>query len=1141
MSPHGERLVQKSDPADTEDGVAVDPVHGSTLACRGQSMLAEFCSRQSGSSEEARRIAAHLAICPACRADLELLEDRETPLAIDQLRTSADASDTGMEEEPVPKQMIEAIYALGDATRSLKPEGLRSESPSPTQLWCYEIRERLGAGAFGVVYRAEDVRLHRSVALKLPLSGALADPSTRAWFLREAQAVARLHHPQIVELYDVGEVDGIVYLASAFCPGLTLSEWIKRAGGPIPADEAAEVIVALCEAAQHAHERGVLHRDIKPQNVLLDSTMRFRRLAFTPKLNDFGVARILEASTDGLGRTVTAGLIGTPRYMSPEQASGGRDEIGVASDVYAIGVVLYELLTGSAPIRGDGDADTLRRIVAEEPMRLRRRNPTIPRDLEAICLKCLEKSPQRRFASARDLSDELNRFLRREPTHTRPLAIPVRATRWVRRHPAGAGLIGVVGLAALALVGGLALFGETQRRHNWQLGTVNRELKSALEQAQSATGRAVVSEKQTQDLLYVADMRLAARARQDGDVRLLASILDRYKPRQDRQGSSDHRGVEWHFLHRFADTPHTVLDRSAEPIYCLATTPDGRRLAAAGKDATIRLFDLADGARGLTIDTQQREVNSVAFSPEGNRLASAGDDGSICIWDLRDGRLLKRIAAYDRLAFMALWIAEGKQLVSCGSSPTIRLWDADTGAAAGELVGHQGAIESIAVSPDGLGLASCGADRTLRLWRLPDGKPLTALETERDVTVNVVRFSPDGRWLATGDERGHFWVCDAATGAIVDQAQTLDGIRSVAFADDSTRVAVGDAAGVFRLWQLVPEGNRFHLSPLRQWQGHQNRVFDSRFTEANRLITAGGDGAIISWQVGDPHGRPGELPELRAAELTFVDDDRLVAIDTGEMTVRTFAGETLHQLGSSSRITICRDGSRLAAIDQAGALTLWDLSRLTKVATSLPARIESFKQFTLSPDGTRLAIWTVDPVPRLRVFRVDDGSLIGSLTPPDEPTTPHLAFSEDNSRVAFDYLNDLWLWDLAKNSTQRVATAHNPSILAIAFSRDDTLLATAGADRLVKLWDPHTLAPLATLAGHRASVRFISFTSDSRTLVSVSADGVVMLWSAAAREALFELDRITNDPIVFARMSPGDRRLAVVKKYGAVVVIPIRD
>lgn len=374
-----------------------------------------------------------------------------------------------------------------------------------------------------------------------------------------------------------GECEGLCYLASAYTPGLTLGHWLAEQREGIEPDHAARIVMALAAAVQHVHEHGVLHRDIKPQNVLLDASVPLADLAFSPKLTDFGLAKLTDCD---VGETATGFLLGTPRYMAPELAAGRREQLGPACDTYSLGVVLYELLTGRAPIEGNGHVDTLRRVVTDEPIRPRRLRRELSRDLEAICLTCLEKDPRRRYASARDLADDLRRYLERLPTRARPIRPYERLARWARRRPALAALGAVTIVATLLLLGGLIV-------HGRRLDAINGQLEEAVQEARTARSDAVASEGRTADLLYVSDMRLAGRAWKDGDMRSLADLLRRHVP---ADGQSDRRGFEWHFLHRLAEASPRVLMPSERPIHLLRLSASGWRPSArtASRACSIR-------------------------------------------------------------------------------------------------------------------------------------------------------------------------------------------------------------------------------------------------------------------------------------------------------------------------------------------------------------------------------------------------------------------------------------------------------------------------------------------------------------------------------------------------------------------------
>ena len=304
----------------------------------------------------------------------------------------------------------------------------------------FEVEDTLGRGAFGVVYRAKQTGLNRAVALKMMLAGPYAGAAARARFLLEAESVAALEHPHIVRVFQFGENAGHPYLAMEFVPGGTLANRV-RADGPLPATDAARVVAKLAGAVAHAHSRGVVHRDIKPHNVLLTPDG-------DPRLTDFGLAKVGRSDM-----TVTGQVLGTPAYMAPEQAAGKVHEVGTHSDVYALGALLYDVLTGRPPFRGDSHAVTLQKVLTEEPERPRKLNASVPHDLETVCLKCLEKEPGKRYATAQALADDLARYLNGEPISARATGALERGYRWVKRNKAATAAATVVFLALLTVAG----------------------------------------------------------------------------------------------------------------------------------------------------------------------------------------------------------------------------------------------------------------------------------------------------------------------------------------------------------------------------------------------------------------------------------------------------------------------------------------------------------------------------------------------------------------------------------------------------------------------------------------------------------------------------------------------------------------
>jgi serine/threonine-protein kinase len=337
------------------------------------------------------------------------------------------------------------------------PGSAATEPPLLKTLGRFEVRRELGHGGFGIVFLAHDPQLRREVALKVPRADTLVTAELRARFQLEARAAAGLEHSNIVPVYDAGESGALCYIASAYCPGPTLAQWLEHRAAPVPLREAAALVATLAEAMQHAHSRGVLHRDLKPSNILLTplgdapATLDVPLTAFEPKIADFGLAKLLaEAGGD---RTQTGVVVGTPSYMAPEQAAGRTKDVGTAADIYALGAMLYELVTGMVPFRGANALEVLRQVESAEPAAPSKLRPGVPRDLDTICLKCLQKEPGRRYESAGALAEDLHRYLAGEPVQARPVGNVERLVRWCRRKPLIAGLTAAL---VLVFIGGFA-------------------------------------------------------------------------------------------------------------------------------------------------------------------------------------------------------------------------------------------------------------------------------------------------------------------------------------------------------------------------------------------------------------------------------------------------------------------------------------------------------------------------------------------------------------------------------------------------------------------------------------------------------------------------------------------------------------
>jgi tRNA A-37 threonylcarbamoyl transferase component Bud32 len=431
----------------------------------------------------------------------------------------------------------------------------------------YEILGELGRGGMGVVYKARQVRLNRLVALKMILAGKQAGPKELLRFQAEAEAVARLQHPHIVQVYEVGEHAGRPFIALEFCPGGSLAERFQ--GQPQMARTAAELVRTLAGAVQHAHGHGIIHRDLKPANVLLaeDDTL---------KISDFGLAKQLDTS---VAMTQSGAIVGTPSYMAPEQTAGRTQKIGPATDVYALGAILYEALTGRPPFRAATPMDTLEQVRSQEPVAVRQLQPHMPRDLETICHKCLQKEPAKRYGSAAALADDLGRFLAGEPILARPVGHIERLGRWCKRNPVVASLTVAV-FVLLATVAGIA-----------SVGYVRTQL----------------AEQELRRQLYAATINLMQQAWDTNQVGRLRTLLAETEDYPDR-------AFEWYYWQRLCHLDlHTLVGHRAG-VWAVSWSPDRKRLATGSADGTAKVWDLASGQGLLTLKMHRTALNSVSWS-----------------------------------------------------------------------------------------------------------------------------------------------------------------------------------------------------------------------------------------------------------------------------------------------------------------------------------------------------------------------------------------------------------------------------------------------------------------------------------------------------------------------------------------------
>ena len=1027
----------------------------------------------------------------------------------------------------------------------------------------FELLEEIARGGMGVVYKARQVSLNRVVALKMILSGQLAGDEDVRRFRSEAEAAANLQHPSIVRIYEVGTIDGQHYFSMDYIEGHSLAD--QPVLGSMEVAEAAGLVSQVALAIEYAHQQGILHRDLKPHNVLMDVNNQ-------PWVTDFGLAKRIEGQSDLTG---TGQVLGTPSYMPPEQACADTAAMGPASDVYSLGAILYELVTGRPPFKAQRPLDTLLQVLQEEPVSPHSLNGSVPPDLETIILKCLEKDPRRRYQSAQELVEELGRYLAGEPIQARPIGQWERAWRWCRRKPTLAALYGTAATLMLILGIGGTMVAVQQSRNAHQQTSLRRQADGATEKARQNLQVAVTERKRAdqeaasaqssnkkairnlqvaegerkranreataarnsaeearhnlgiaEQNLYHAYMLQARIDWKERNLKRLAQTLDQFR------NAETLKSFEWHYWNTLLKNNAVTLAGHEGPVRAVVCSPDGKWLASAGQDQAIKIWQVETGQLAATLRGHEKTIRGLSFSHDGLQLASGSEDRTVRIWDVVAGKQLQVLAGHKGYVNSVTFHPDGQHVASGSGDRTVRIWDLDRREAMKTIADYKGQVTSVCYSMDGTRLAVGG---TLFLRLYDDAGIYVGGFSGTSTYVRSLALSPQGKYLAArhyelaraagdrSEEVVQLWDVASRQKLMIMRGCAGSGSMSLSFSSDGKLLAAPSEDGSVKVWR-VPTGEE-----VLRLRGHVGAVSAVNFhPDGKRLASAGLDGTVKLWDA--------------------FTQERVLTLSGHEGLIKS--------------LSFSPDGKQLVSTSRDQTVKLWDMTGQEEVRT-LPAKHGYLEAVSYSPNGqflalsgigNQVALWgNSGPFKKVfsgfenggysLVFSPDGKSLLrgssGQLKKIDVQTGRELrvttssfgnvrysSFSPDGERFASCALDGtLKVWDVLSGDELFTCRGHRERAISIAFSPDGKTIVSGSQDATAKTWDAETGKEILTLQGHTGYVNRVLFSPDGKRVASASADHTVKVWDAHSGREMLTLRGHTK-PVTALAFSPNGKRLA---------------
>jgi WD40 repeat protein len=1021
----------------------------------------------------------------------------------------------------------------------------------------YRLLEVLGEGGMGTVYRASQTEpVRRQVALKLIKIG-MDSRAVLARFDAERQALALMDHPNIARVYDGGTTaGGQPFFVMELVNGVPITEYCDRHRLSVRAR--LELFVSVCQGVQHAHQKGVIHRDLKPSNVLVTEVDGRP----TPKVIDFGVAKATEVKLTDQSLMDTGAIVGTPVYMSPEQADPSLMDIDTRTDIYALGVILYELLAGSPPIdpkqfqRGAflemlrivrevdppkpstkvRTAEALPSIAASrdiEPAQLKR---ALRGDLDRIVMKALEKDRGRRYDTANGFAADVLRHLAHEPVLAAPPSRAYRLTKFVRKHR---GAVIAASLVVLTLLCGIA--GTT-----WGLIRADRALTAeakrvaerddALRKEAERVKERDEANNELKHRLGIGNFLLARSAYDNRDVILAAERLNNVPP--------DQRGWEWRYLKQQIRGGLFTLYGHTGGVTSVSFSPDGTRIVTGSEDRTAKVWDARTGTALLELKGHTDGVLSVSFSPDGTRIVTGGGfDQTAKVWDARSGTALLRLKGHTGGVMSVSFSPDGARIVTGGGyDQTAKVWDARTGTALLELKGHTGGVMSVSFSPDGTRIVTGGGyDQTAKVWDARTGTALLELNGHTDGVLSV-SFSPDGARIVTGGADGTAKVWDARTGTIlVDLKAHTGGVRSVSFSPDGTRVVSGGWDKTAKVWEARTG------TALLEFKGHKDRVGSVSFSpDGTRIVTGDFGGTAMVWDA-----RTGATllnldgHTMWVHSVSFSPDGTRLASGGDDETAKVWDARTGTLLidlrartGSVSSVSFSPDGMRVVSGSWDNKTAkVWD-ARTGTALLELKGHTGGVWSVSFSPDGTRIVTGSDDGT--AKVWDARTGTALLELKGHASDVWS-VSFSPDGTRIVTgDADGTAEVWDARTGATLLDLDGHTNLVLSASFSPDGKRVVTGSVDQTAKVWDARTGTALLELKGHTGEVMSVSFSPDGTRIVTGSADETAKVWDARTGTALLELKGHASE-VQRVSFSPDGTRIVTWDGGGGRITTKVWD